>query len=1636
MSNYLQYPPSGLNSNSSTITADYGSGDYTSTASSNYSTMFDGLFPFYAFDYDISTSNDGWRSTLTYDNSTGANLSGYSLGGYSGEWLKIELPEAITLNKYIIYPHGTGINTRSPSTFYLLGSNDNSNWDLLDSQSNLNWNINENTQGEKEFIINNNNSYKYYAIVVNVVGNSDETSNRDSAQILEWELYALDSVFNTSYNDNDKIFIFNDRVGHSSNTTFTFDKNFNSFNDGTATYTFSKTVNSNIDEFIYLDTDSSIRFTLLIEYSNISNGKIDSINLTETNTNTDSITGSYFFYGVVRSSSDVFIDNFPKEYKTSDILTQGEYYLENVNARTISNTVENFTFNLTVTVDSSDKITLTEDDGDTAGDIFSGLYEYDDILGFYVPESSSNFIGALAFNNSNSNLIQLRTHNYNNSEYTQVYEIYNDPISLTDPPEPEPVSLLYKDFDNTLKPGYTSIYFRVNDLLTFKVGLILTPNGDNFEIKSKKSFIHLYDARAPENNLNTNINSLWTFIQNELLGDYTFNNSTGKYEKDLPYFEILFENTDGICKKINFNSVINEPEAEIVINSDFTTHWLKPLTDKNYIFDIGKKYINDSLSSITNITSDSDILLNNTNFSHPTSSIKNSDNTQFLNNKKCVYSYTNNDSTKTVANFFEESDEVLNNLKNINTFTSNKQNERPNIDLIPYYNSEKYFYYQTYNGSSTTTNIILRIPTNLLSKNSLGSNDNYYIDTTDTNSVVLFNFNNSKIGKMSYSSQGKYFYKQLQADDLPKGVFDFTSFKLSFVFKFKNKNNGTVVPITISAPYSVLPPTINTSYDLESSSSSFLGFPVENTSYTISNSNNNLVLNFFSNLTKLNNLGEQYDITNVYLKYTINSKVYYVYLDTINLYEHNSVNEAETHLKNGIKISWKSILKFIPTSVSNLNVVFYFYSESSPKESTFPLSLNNFSSSDLKNLRKDIYEKPLVFQEHNSNTAIETGDLEANDYLIYKIASTSQNTILSKPYYYKITLLNSDNTQIGTGFSFYLNYFNTKKEKRTRRGRGTTITYFDNFSLYYTKDLIVNDIVSNLDTNIDYLGKNTVKIDFKTINSNYEIKLNQEITSLETEISTSNLNTFVEDNADTTNTKIKDDFTKALNDLITTNETGKVSVNIEEIVINDNTSVSNLIGADLDEEGNININGDTIEVDDLTVNYTFTKANIVKYSYKHNDGSTNLVIIDKEKKQKITVKSYNKKGIVQSKVEGEGSLIIKTQLLVSYKYTYDLDKGILPGNEVNSLNFRNQGFRIFSINDIEATAVNLEDINLDNPETIVLNIYQDEGTTKTLYSIDISEYNEDTFNILQAGNSYRIYINQTGKSEKFFDFTYNVSGSEFSVNQSLIDDDLGITFNDTLKINSYLNFWYNQTTTMINLLTFLQDNYKVVSKVSDIDYTDEQIGKLQFIFTNNNTLTFGRDTYDLEQIFDNEINLIHNYYVMEMYGLGKKGSGIVQIKLLSTSIIPCITGDTLIKTPFGEKQIKDLEEGELIKTANGENVPIIKKLERECYDKTKMPFIIPKDFYGENKPSSDLHISGNHAYKINNKSIYWKYPKDQNFNKLNKSDITYYNLKLPDYHKHQFIANNLIIESWNDGDNKIKKYRWIKQNNGLKKVYL
>ena len=95
-----------------------------------------------------------------------------------------------------------------------------------------------------------------------------------------------------------------------------------------------------------------------------------------------------------------------------------------------------------------------------------------------------------------------------------------------------------------------------------------------------------------------------------------------------------------------------------------------------------------------------------------------------------------------------------------------------------------------------------------------------------------------------------------------------------------------------------------------------------------------------------------------------------------------------------------------------------------------------------------------------------------------------------------------------------------------------------------------------------------------------------------------------------------------------------------------------------------------------------------------------------------------------------------------------------------------------------------------------------------------------------------------------------------------------------------------------------------------------------------------------------------------------------------------------------------------------------------------MPFIIPKNYFNYNEPNRDLIISPDHAIEIND---IWIKPKlIRHLKKFPGNNFTYYNLKLPDYHKHNLICNNLVAESWDDGDENIKKYKWINK----KKYYI
>jgi hypothetical protein len=117
--------------------------------------------------------DDGWHDAGNkYRTSDGSYFGGNSLGGYSGEWIKLQLPDSIKLTQIRIAPRILH-SARAPKDAVCLGSTDGSNWYLLTSWSNASY-----TDGSfTNFYVNTNNYYSYIAIVTTQIDSLDGTLN-------------------------------------------------------------------------------------------------------------------------------------------------------------------------------------------------------------------------------------------------------------------------------------------------------------------------------------------------------------------------------------------------------------------------------------------------------------------------------------------------------------------------------------------------------------------------------------------------------------------------------------------------------------------------------------------------------------------------------------------------------------------------------------------------------------------------------------------------------------------------------------------------------------------------------------------------------------------------------------------------------------------------------------------------------------------------------------------------------------------------------------------------------------------------------------------------------------------------------------------------------------------------------------------------------------------------------------------------------------------------------------------------------------------------------------------------------------------------------------------------------------------
>jgi hypothetical protein len=171
-------------------------GGYVASASS--SAVSGPFATFGAFDKNTGTS---WLSNGTYNTTTGVYTGALNTNGVSGEHLQIQLPFSIIMKRYEITPRSDAFATRSPQKFSIFGSMDGNSWTLLDNIENQTWT----TAKIIFFIPSNITPFSYYRIVVNIVGNSTETTNRGAAGIAEWELFgqgATSATYVSTYSTN------------------------------------------------------------------------------------------------------------------------------------------------------------------------------------------------------------------------------------------------------------------------------------------------------------------------------------------------------------------------------------------------------------------------------------------------------------------------------------------------------------------------------------------------------------------------------------------------------------------------------------------------------------------------------------------------------------------------------------------------------------------------------------------------------------------------------------------------------------------------------------------------------------------------------------------------------------------------------------------------------------------------------------------------------------------------------------------------------------------------------------------------------------------------------------------------------------------------------------------------------------------------------------------------------------------------------------------------------------------------------------------------------------------------------------------------------------------------------------------
>jgi hypothetical protein len=154
-----EYPPRAMTGYETLVE---GHGVFCASWSSNPSSSPELWYGWRVFDGDTTTNFNLWHSGGGYSASgTYAATGTHSLGGYQGEWVRLDIPYEIKLTSFRLRGRD-GTPSQSPKSFVIIGSNTGNEWDVVFSTGDA---ALVDTVS-KIFTVNSTNYYKYYALVV------------------------------------------------------------------------------------------------------------------------------------------------------------------------------------------------------------------------------------------------------------------------------------------------------------------------------------------------------------------------------------------------------------------------------------------------------------------------------------------------------------------------------------------------------------------------------------------------------------------------------------------------------------------------------------------------------------------------------------------------------------------------------------------------------------------------------------------------------------------------------------------------------------------------------------------------------------------------------------------------------------------------------------------------------------------------------------------------------------------------------------------------------------------------------------------------------------------------------------------------------------------------------------------------------------------------------------------------------------------------------------------------------------------------------------------------------------------------------------------------------------------------------